>query len=203
MYNCANQTVTKMRKKLNIQEIGKYYEIGQDGRIWSNIRHRWMKPIQNNCHYIHVYITKGVEAPLWVFIHTLVALKYIGEPPTDKHEINHKDNNRANNHYTNLEWVTKSENHLLAYKNGKDHYWLNKHRPSPSIETLMLMANAKKKKVLYTSESQRIVYDSIEEAASRLVTYRKKIYSCIKTVRSIQGGYLTHYHDQADDKNIG
>lgn len=154
-----------------------------------------MKPIQNNLGYLHTYITKGVERPLWVFNHTLVALKYIGEPPTDKHEIDHKDNNRANNQSINLEWVTKSENHLRAYKNGKDHHWLNKHRPSPGVETLMLMADAKKKKILYKSATQTIIYNSIEEAASQLNTYRKKIYNCICDNKPIQGGFLSYYND--------
>jgi hypothetical protein len=184
-----------MRNKLNIQKIEQFYTISQDGRIWSKLKNRWMKPIQNNLGYLHTYITKGVERPLWVFNHTLVALKYIGEPPTDKHEIDHKDNNRANNQSINLEWVTKSENHLRAYKNGKDHHWLNKHRPSPGVETLMLMADAKKKKILYKSATQTIIYNSIEEAASQLNTYRKKIYNCICDNKPIQGGFLSYYND--------
>jgi hypothetical protein len=184
-----------MRNKLNIQEIEKFYTIGQDGRIWSKIKNRWMKPIQNNSGYLHTCITKGAERPLWVFNHTLVALKYIGEPPTDKHEINHKDNNRANNEAINLEWVTKSQNHLLAYKNGKQHYWLNKHRPSPGVEALLKMSDAKKKKVLYKSDNQEIIYNSIEDAASQLQTYRKKIYNCIKDQRMIKGGFLSFVPD--------
>jgi hypothetical protein len=161
-----------------------------------------MKPIQNNLGYIHVFITKGVASPLWVFTHTLVALKYIGEPPTDKHEIDHKDNNRANNHYSNLEWVTKSENHLRAYKNGKDHYWLNKHRPSPNIAALMLMAGAKNKKILYKSAAQDIIFNSIEEAASRLNTYRKKIYNSIRDGRPVQGGILSYYNDASSTQDL-
>lgn len=184
-----------MRNKVNIKEIEQFYQITEDGQVWSKIKNRWLKPQQNNCGYIHVCITKGVTRPLWLFNHTLVALKYIGDPPTDKHEINHKDNNRANNHYINLEWVTKSENHLKAYKNGRVNYWLNKHRPSPAIETRMLMANAKKKTILFEFKDQRIIYDSIEEAASKLATYRKRIYLCIRDQRQISGGYLSVMKD--------
>ena len=195
LYICINQYFATMRNKLNIQEIEQFYTIVQDGMIWSKIKNRWLKPLQNNCYYIHVYLTKGVIKPLWVFTHTLVALKYIGDPPTDKHEIDHKDNNRANNHYTNLEWVTKSENHLRAYKNGKDHYWLNKHRPSPGVETKMLMANAKNKRISYIFQGQRIEYISINEAASQLNTYRKKIYNCIKDDKPFKGGRLSFILD--------
>ena len=156
-----------------------------------------MKPIQNNVGYLHTCITKGVERPLWVFNHTLVALKYIGEPPTEKHEIDHKDGNRANNEADNLEWVTKSENHLRAYKNGRQHYWLNKHRPSPTIQTLMLMANAKKKRILYKSATHEIIFSSIDEAASQLQTYRKKIYNSIKNNKQVKGGILSYYADDS------
>lgn len=48
------------------------------------------------------------------FVHRLVAMLFIGDPPTDSHVINHKDGNPANNHVTNLEWVTRSENTIHA-----------------------------------------------------------------------------------------
>lgn len=197
LYLCINQYITVMRNKINIKEIEQFYTISQDGRIWSKIKNRWMKPIQNNVGYLHTCITKGVERPLWVFNHTLVALKYIGEPPTEKHEIDHKDGNRANNEADNLEWVTKSENHLRAYKNGRQHYWLNKHRPSPTIQTLMLMANAKKKRILYKSATHEIIFSSIDEAASQLQTYRKKIYNSIKNNKQVKGGILSYYADDS------
>lgn len=45
--------------------------------------------------------------------HRLVALAFCENAnPTTKIFVNHKDGNKLNNHYTNLEWVTKSENEL-------------------------------------------------------------------------------------------
>ena len=118
--------------------------------------------------------------------------------PTDKHEINHKDGNRMNNLYLNLEWVTHSENHYKAYELGKERFWKGKHRPSPALQTRLLMSDAKKKKILYKSDTQQITFNSIEEAASRLSTYRKKIYLCIRDQRTIQGGFLSFVPDNLE-----
>ena len=171
----------KRSLELNILEIEKYYTITPDGCIYTKVRNRWLKPHENMYGYIFYSISKGVDHPVTVFAHTLVALKYIGQPPTPKHEIDHIDNNKANNHYTNLQWVTHSQNQLKAYSQGRMHYWLNKQRPPASIQTKMLMADAKKKTVLFVSNGKRTTYQSIDDAAKSLNTYRRKIYRCINT----------------------
>lgn len=42
-------------------------------------------------------------------VHVLVAKLFIGNKPNG-HQVNHIDGNKLNNHYSNLEWVTPSEN---------------------------------------------------------------------------------------------
>lgn len=51
-------------------------------------------------------------------IHRLVAFAFIGNPPGAHYEINHKDGNKANNHVSNLEWVTRQENSQHAVRLG-------------------------------------------------------------------------------------
>lgn len=64
-----------------------------------------------------------------ISVHKLVAEAFVyNDDPLSKNQINHKDGNKHNNHYTNLEWVTCSENVRHAFrtglkkpKYGKDH----------------------------------------------------------------------------------
>lgn len=48
------------------------------------------------------------------YVHRLVAIHFIGEPPTTKHQVNHKDFDTTNNSADNLEWVNPKENMLHA-----------------------------------------------------------------------------------------
>jgi len=185
--------------RLDINEIEKYYTVTEDGRVWSKIKDRWLTPHDNIYGYVFYSISKGVDKTRTVFAHTLVALKYLGEPPTPRHEIDHKDDNKANNYYENLQWMTHSENQLKAYANGRTHYWLGKKKGSPDIITRMKMANAKKKRIKYTFSGGEVIYESIEEAAMGLGTYRKRIYNGIKNGLLFRGGVFSEIKESFDD----
>lgn len=47
-------------------------------------------------------------------VHRLVAMAFVGLPPTPKHQVNHKDLNKSNNVPENLEWVTQTQNNRHA-----------------------------------------------------------------------------------------
>ena len=50
------------------------------------------------------YATKRIP------VHILVCSLWHGPRPADKPWVNHKDGNKGNNHYSNLEWMSISEN---------------------------------------------------------------------------------------------
>jgi len=52
------------------------------------------------------------------YTHRIVARAFIGEHPGDKCFINHIGGDKSNNHFSNLEWVTRSENMFHAVKIG-------------------------------------------------------------------------------------
>lgn len=69
----------------------------------------------------HPYLKKGYlrirlnkEAKRYDFgVHKLVALTYLGEPKGD-FEVNHIDEDKTNNHVSNLEWISHADNVRLA-----------------------------------------------------------------------------------------
>jgi len=63
-----------------------------------------------------MFCEEGVRKRL--ISHRLIALTFI-ENPHNKGYVHHKDSNRLNNHISNLEWVTQSENIKHAYDQNR------------------------------------------------------------------------------------
>ena len=90
-------------------------------------------------------------------IHRLVATYYL-DNPSNLPIVNHKDGNKTNNHISNLEWCTYSQNCLHSYAMG------------------------------FSSQSHRmtkvkigdVIYPSILKASESLGVSRKTIYNRIK-----------------------
>ena len=70
-------------------------------------------------------------------IHRLVAEAFIEKPDRDeKLEVNHKDCNRKNNYFENLEWVTHDENVKYAASLGNMHRAYGADNPNYGNDTL-------------------------------------------------------------------
>jgi hypothetical protein len=51
-------------------------------------------------------------------VHQLVARAFIGPPPAGKDTVNHIDGDKLNNTPANLEWCTRAENMVHAWRTG-------------------------------------------------------------------------------------
>lgn len=108
------------------------YEISDRGRVRSlryfghvhkvgYLTPRWSIPQKgrNNGRYASVRLidkSRGMDESRKV--HRMVADAFCGGRSEERNEVNHIDGNTENNHFSNLEWVTSSENHKHALKSG-------------------------------------------------------------------------------------
>lgn len=127
------------------------YQVSNLGRVRSNKKLASktiiMKPIfvksYRNTGYYKVGLCRGTfgnSEKIPFFIHRIVATAFIPNPEGKPH-VNHKDNNKANNAVTNLEWVTVAENNQHAYREGfkvaprgEQRYWNTKLKEAQVIE---------------------------------------------------------------------
>lgn len=98
------------------------YEISNFGRVRNKETGCILKPsIRKGYERVGLY-SEGERT--YFSIHRLVGEYFLGNP-NDKPQINHKDGNKKNNFYGNLEWCTNSENQLHAYENGLQNRTIN------------------------------------------------------------------------------
>jgi hypothetical protein len=113
-----------MIKSKQINLFGKEFLIYENGDLVNLKTNKKLKSFDNGVGYLRVGIYVGNNKHKPVYIHRLLAQSFIPNP-NNKIEVNHIDGNTKNNNISNLEWVTKSENQLHAYKIG-----LNRSNPS-------------------------------------------------------------------------
>lgn len=91
-----------------IELIEERYTISESGVV-TNIENGYIsRSYVRKAGYVSTRFTIGGYNKL-LSLHRVVATKYVPNPHS-KPEVNHKDGNKSNNHYSNLEWVTKKEN---------------------------------------------------------------------------------------------
>lgn len=110
----------------SIKNYEKQYEISNFGNVRSIdryiinngtkvlLRGKTKLPKKNGIGYLHVTLYKNSKGKNF-YIHRLVAEYFI---PNNNlfYEVNHKNGNKANNFYWNLEWSTRKKNFKHAVK---------------------------------------------------------------------------------------
>lgn len=88
------------------------YEASDLGNV-RRIGGKVLKQINNGTNYMCVCLCENGK-PKRLYVHRIIAWTFLSE--TELPEVNHIDGNRQNNSLNNLEWVTRSENHIHRYE---------------------------------------------------------------------------------------
>lgn len=157
------------------------YEVSNYGEIRSldsRHFHKLKNQKQNKDGHMRVWLSKQSKKRAF-FVHRLVALAFI-ENPENKPVINHIDGIPFNNHVDNLEWVTRSENDLHAFRLGL-------RKPSCGGTSIPVVRE--------DTEGNKRTYKSISEAGRDIGYSPGKINYYIRTGKRY-GKYVWKRHNE-------
>lgn len=162
------------------------YEVNEDGDIRNVKSKKRVVGYKEKNGYIRVrFENKCLGSVVRTTVHRLVAEAFIPNPDCLP-EVNHIDSNRANNHVSNLEWVTHSENMKHSYGKGINREPLRNH----SKETRRKVTNGED------------IFESISSAGQWLANQGKSknvssaisgISAVCRNKRPTFGGYKWEY----------
>ena len=91
------------------------YFINEFGEV-KNSQGKFIKPQKRADGYLQYQLSKNGIRRMHK-IHRLVAVEFV-ENSNNYNVVNHKDGNKLNNHYTNLEWCTSAPNNKHSWDMG-------------------------------------------------------------------------------------
>jgi hypothetical protein len=106
----------------DIEGFEDLYQISNEGRVKSlgnnkSRKEKMLKGVKNSNGYLGVGLYKNGKL-VRKYVHRLVAEAFIPNPNHYK-EVNHKDENKQNNHVDNLEWCSSKYNANYGTRNQK------------------------------------------------------------------------------------
>lgn len=111
---------TKYQEKILPMENYRNYYISENGNIYSyyNSTSKILKPYLGTDGYLQVKIPDNYGTATHVKIHKAVAISFVENPnQKDFIIVHHKDENKLNNNFHNLEWTTAMKN--VSFSLGK------------------------------------------------------------------------------------
>lgn len=147
-----------------IVENGKKYKVSNLGRVWSGKTNRVLRQAKGGSGYYFVCFSQKSKVKQYD-VHRLVALAFIANNDESRNEVNHIDGNKENNHLTNLEWVTRSENKKHAYRTGL-------RKPLPSSNMLNAIKSSCRPVAVHEQPGGKLI--AVYQSAMEFVRHNKE-----------------------------
>ena len=153
------------------------YLVSECGKIYTLHYKKWLNPHVTRYGYANCLILNPRTGKKNIAVHRVVAYTYLGEPPSDKHEINHKDGIKLNNHVSNLEWCSRQEN----VKHGFDTNLFDSKREAISENNRKLFAEGKKRKFVEAGGMARKAMRRGNHEQAKKIIYKPtgQIFDCV------------------------
>jgi hypothetical protein len=166
--------------------FGRFKTLGK-GESNASREERIMTQTVTVCGYLHIALRKD-RKQIHIKANRLIAQVFIPNP-YNKPEVNHKRGNKKDNRVSQIEWNTKSENCLHAFKSG-----LRK-APPPSYCGLgkfgKLNFNGCKPVAQYSKDNAFIKnHESIADAARDTNVWSSNIANCCRGTVKSAGGFI-------------
>ena len=159
------------------------YEISTHGRVFSEHLQRNLRVKPDRKGYVSCVLIVGTgrdrHKETWK-VHRLVALAFLGPPPTPEHTVDHfPDRRRDLNHASNLRWATLPEQRANRTPTKVDHR---------EVEQIDLQTGEVKHR-----------YDSATAAAAAVGGHQGQVTGCCRGKRTKHAGFGWRYAIPRDD----
>ena len=166
-----------------VSNLGRVKRIVFINNICKKAKEKILKQRKTNAGYLQVCLCKSGKTRRF-YVHRLVADAFI--PNTDNlPQVNHKDEDKANNNADNLEWCTILYNNCYGARLRK------------------ISAAHEKKVCQYDKDGNFIrIYNSIKEASEVLNICGDSISKCCRGISKTAGGFVWVYKGVSNEKEF-
>lgn len=184
-----------------------HYKINKLGDVYSYKSNRLLSKCKDKDGYCRAMLSKDGKIKTFK-VHRLVAFMFIATTDKTKQMVNHRDENKENNHVSNLEWCTVSENNNYGTRQQRVH---KQRRKTMSTEEWKQNNSGKNHKGSKKVVSVNIydftlkIYDSMHQASEEIGKESSSISKAI-TRKSVTSDCLwfkeEEYHALTSDEYL-
>jgi hypothetical protein len=156
-----------------------HYSVSDSGQVWSNRRHKALKPKIDRYGYEVVVLSVNGKSHHRT-VHRLVAQAFVPNPH-NLLTVNHINENKRDNRSVNLEWMSPADNDNHGTRNER-------------------MADTKCRLPVEQvfPDGSTIRYKGVKDASRKTGIHRCCIALCCKNIRKTAGGYRWRYSNERD-----